>query len=35
MVTRVAIGFQAAYHHVKDESGIKQKLTLNNKFKIK
>ena len=32
MVTRVAIGFQAAYHHVKDKWGIKQKLTMNNKY---
>ena len=35
LVTRVAITFQAAYHHVKDECGIKQKLTLNKKHKIK
>ena len=32
MVARGAIGFRAGYHRIKDKYGIKQKLTLNNKY---
>ena len=28
MVARVASGFRAGYHHIKDNCGIKQKLTF-------
>ena len=32
VVARVVIGFRAGYHHIEDKCGIKQKLTLNNKY---